>query len=229
MSTASLTELDAAPVDDERDSCCTPVQDLSEATRVFMAERTRLLRTAYRVVDDPAAAEDVVQEVWLRWQRVDRGLIQNPPAFLSTATTHIAINVVQSAEHRREVPCPLSAEVVGTLVDPTENLERSDQIERTLAFLIAKLSRPELAALLLRICFDYPYAELGDLLGTSAPNARQLVHRALVSVNGHRWRHVDGDQYRSLVARFHAAAERGDMHGLVSLLVANASSNRRAS
>src|SRR5262245_29932012 len=72
---------------------------LDDAVETFLAERPRLLRIAYGIVGNVAAAEDVVQETWLRWQRCDRGEINNPAAFLATATTRLAINVIQSAGH----------------------------------------------------------------------------------------------------------------------------------
>lgn len=36
---------------------------------LFLAERSRLFRIAYRVFGDIGAAEDVIQEAWLRWLR----------------------------------------------------------------------------------------------------------------------------------------------------------------
>jgi RNA polymerase sigma-70 factor (ECF subfamily) len=64
--------------------------------------RARLFGIAYRVLGSVVEAEDVVQEVWLRWQRTDRSVVVSPLAFLSSATTRLAINVAQSARVRRE-------------------------------------------------------------------------------------------------------------------------------
>ena len=49
-----------------------------------------------------AEAEDVVQDVWVRWQTADRSLVRDAVAFLATTTTRLAINVMQSARSRRE-------------------------------------------------------------------------------------------------------------------------------
>src|SRR5947209_17677021 len=75
----------------------TAQDDLALALEPFLAERTLLIRIAYRVTCDISAAEDVVQEAWLRWQHTDRSKINNPTAFLTTITTRLAINAVQSA------------------------------------------------------------------------------------------------------------------------------------
>ena len=79
-----------------------------DGVTVFMSQRPRLFKIATRILGDTSEAEDTVQEVWLGWQRTKRDEIENPPAFLATATTQVAINVPQSAHCRRETsvtPC----------------------------------------------------------------------------------------------------------------------------
>src|SRR5262245_52776322 len=68
----------------------------------FLRMRPRLFGIAYRMLGSAAAAEDVVQDVWLRWQTTDRRVVRDAAAFLVTTATRLAINVVQSARARRE-------------------------------------------------------------------------------------------------------------------------------
>ena len=68
----------------------------------FLGARSRLFGIAYRMLGSAAEAEDVVQDVWVRWQTTDRSPVRSPLAFLVTATTRLAINVLQSARARRE-------------------------------------------------------------------------------------------------------------------------------
>ena len=72
----------------------------------FMSVRSRLFGIAYRMLGSAAEAEDILQDVWLRWQTTDRGRVKNPAAFLVAATTRLAINVMQSARARREMHVP---------------------------------------------------------------------------------------------------------------------------
>ncbi|MDQ4055346.1 MAG: sigma-70 family RNA polymerase sigma factor [Actinomycetota bacterium] len=193
--------------------------ELEQALEVFLAERTRLLRVAYRVVGDVAQAEDVVQDAWLRWQRMDRREVKNPAAWLTTATTHLAINMIQSARQRHETPTDLPRAVVGRpSEEPAEQAERALAGERMLGFLMAKLTSSELAAYLLRKCFEYPYQEIAEVLRTSAPNARQLVRRSQASIAGSRVRRVDAAAHRRLVQAFTAATGDGDVERLERLL-----------
>src|ERR687896_1922236 len=85
----------------------------------FMSVRPRLFGIAYRMLGRAAEAEDVVQDVWVRWQTADRTLVRDAAAFLATTTTRLAINVMQSARSRREICArPWLQEPVDTTADP---------------------------------------------------------------------------------------------------------------
>jgi len=199
------------------------VVDLDVALDVFLAQRTRLFRIAYRVVGDVASAEDVVQEAWLRWQRTDRRVIKNPAAFLTTTTTHLAINVIQSARYRHEAPIESPvAEMVDSSQDPTQHAEQTVAVEEMLLTLMSRLTPAELAAYLLRKGFDYPYGEIAGLLRTSSANARQLLRRAQQRVEADRESPVDEACHERLVDAFLTAARTGELAHLEELLARNA-------
>jgi len=50
-------------------------EDLDDAVAVFNQVRPRLMGIAYRMLGSHAEAEDLVQEVWLRWQAADRSTV----------------------------------------------------------------------------------------------------------------------------------------------------------
>ena len=75
---------------------------LDDAVSAFLRVRSRLFGIAYRMLGDLAEAEDIVQNVWIRWQTTDRSRVRNPPAFLAATATRLAINELQSARVRRE-------------------------------------------------------------------------------------------------------------------------------
>ncbi|GHE98646.1 DNA-directed RNA polymerase sigma-70 factor [Streptomyces spiralis] len=195
--------------------------DLDSALDIFLAQRTRLFRIAYQILGDVSGAEDVVQEVWLRWQLTHRVEIKNPAAFLTTATTRLAINVVQSARHRHETPAePLLADLGDRAAqDPVLRAEQTVAVEAALALLMARLTPDGLAVYLLRKGFDYAYADLAGLLRISAQNARVVVHRAQARLGCDRERPVPAESHRRLVAAFRTAAGTGDLECLIQLLV----------
>src|SRR6186997_2814496 len=93
---------------------------LGGATVAFQQSRRRLFGIAYRMLGTVADAEDVLQEVWIRWQTADRESVLEPAAFLSTVTTRLSINILQSAHARRETYVgPWLPEPVNTEDDPS--------------------------------------------------------------------------------------------------------------
>ncbi|MFE8018466.1 sigma factor [Streptomyces antibioticus] len=194
--------------------------DMDLALDIFLAQRTRLFRTAYRILDDASRAEDVVQDVWVRWQRTDRARVENPAAFLTTVTSRLAINVIQSARHRHEVASESHLRNVTdpTIQDPVLRAEQTVAIEEALARLMARLTPDGLAAYVLRKGFDYAYTDLARLLDTSVVNARQLVRRAQARLDTDGGKPVPTESHRHLVAAFRTAASTGDLTGLTQIL-----------
>ena len=199
-----------------------PQPDLDPAVAVFVAQTPRLFRIAHRILADAGEAEDVVQEVWLRWQRADRARVMNPPAFLATATSRIAINVLQSARSRHEAAItPWMPEVVDVADDPETTVERVVGVEVALYVLLERLSPAERAAYVLRQGFDYPYRKIAAVLQTNAAHVRQLVRRAQAHIHSPRRWPVNSEAHRRLVRAFVTAAQAGEFTGLESLLAAD--------
>jgi RNA polymerase sigma-70 factor (ECF subfamily) len=144
----------------------------------FVLVRDRLFGIACRMLGSAAKAEDILQDVWLRWQATDRTEVRDAPAFLATITTRVAINAMKSARSRREVyVCSSLPEPTDTSADPESQAERDEALE--LAVLLLESLRPkERAAYVLREAFDYPHQQIAVILQISEGNTRQLVTRA---------------------------------------------------
>jgi len=199
--------------------------DLDEAARVFMAVRPRLFGIAYRMLGSASEAEDLVQDVWLRWQAYDREQVQNPGAFLATTTTRLAINELQSARSRRETYIgPWLPEPVDTSADPYLGAERGEALEFAVLLLMEKLTPNERAAYILREAFDYPYGQIADILQSTEPAVRQLVSRARKRVSGDRKEPVSEVVQRELLVTFLEAARSGDLAELEKLFAAGVAS-----
>ena len=185
----------------------------------FLSVRSRLFSIAYRILGSATEAEDVVQDVWLRWQAADRGVVRNAQAFLVTTTTRLAINVIQSVRSRRETHVgPWLPEPVDTNADPGQGAERSEALEFAVLTLLERLSSAERAAYVLREAFDYPYRQIAKLLRLEEANTRQLVTRARQHVADDRRAPVNSGEQRRFVSAFINAAQGGDVAGLEVLL-----------
>jgi RNA polymerase sigma-70 factor (ECF subfamily) len=192
--------------------------ELAQAESVFAAARPRLFGIAYRMTGSVADAEDLVQEVWLRWQLADREAVLNPEAYLATAVTRLAINESQTARARRETYVgPWLPEPVDTSADPQIGAERGAVLELAVLMLLEKLTPTERAAYVLREAFDYPYREIAGIVQTSEVATRQLVSRARKHLAAERRTPVEPAEQRKLLEAFVAAAQAGDLAGLEKL------------
>jgi RNA polymerase sigma-70 factor (ECF subfamily) len=199
--------------------------DLDEAASIFTGVRPRLFGIAYRMLGSASEAEDLVQDVWLRWQTTDRSVVRHPGAFLATTTTRLAINELQSARVRRETYIgPWLPEPVDTSADPFLGAERGEALELAVLVLMEKLTPQERAAYVLREAFDYPYPQIAEILQATEPAVRQLVSRARKHVAGERRIPVPESAQRELLARFLEAARTGDLAGLEQLFAADVAS-----
>ncbi|WP_435866366.1 sigma-70 family RNA polymerase sigma factor [Streptomyces wuyuanensis] len=192
---------------------------LHEAVSVFVQHRPRLFGIACRVLGSTADAEDVVQEVWLRWQKTDRSAVVSPAAFLSVTTTRLSINIAKSAHACREVCLgPRAPEPVDTSAEPEAGAQRAEALELALRLVLERLTPVERAAYVLREAFEYAYSEIAEILQVSLVNVRKIVSRARRRLSAGQRGTVDATEHRRLVDTFVAAARTGDVASLEALL-----------
>ena len=186
----------------------------------FVPVRHRLFGIAYQMLGSVAEAEDIVQDVWLRWQSTNRSVVHNPPAFLATTTTRLCINLTQSAHTRRETYIgQWLAEPVDASSDPALGAEREEALQLAVLLLLEKLSPAERAAFVLREAFDYSYRQIADTLQMEEANTRQLVSRARRHIADGRCTYVSPHEQRRFLETFNDAAQEGDLAGLEALFL----------
>jgi len=228
MNRRSTTYLSAAPEPHRSGPEFTAVSDAD--VRAFQTVRPRLFGIAYRIVGSATDADDVVQDAWIRWQESDRRAVRDAPAFLATATTRLAINVIQSARARRETVVETSVlDTPDAGPDPALRAERREALEHGVVMLLEKLSAAERAAYMLREAFDYPYRRISQVLGLTEDNARQLTTRGRMRLSTEGQRPADANEHREVVRALVDALQYGDLAGLEHLLAAdvNGMSNGR--
>src|SRR3954465_10860454 len=146
----------------------------------FDALRPSAFAIAYRMLGSVSAAEDVVQEGFLRLHRARAGgeRIESPRAYLSTVVSRLSLDQLRSARARREtyvgewLPEPLLAGGGGA---PAGRAEMADSLSLAFLVLLETLSPEQRAAFLLREVFDEPYDRIAEIIGTSEQKAPQLV------------------------------------------------------
>jgi RNA polymerase sigma-70 factor (ECF subfamily) len=188
----------------------------------FEALRPRLLRIAYGHLGSIAEAEDVLQDAWLRLQRVDPDEVRDLQAWLTTAVSRLALDALRSARVRREsyigpwLPEPIVEEPSPS---PEERAMQAEDVSLALLVVLESLSANERIAFVLHDIFGYAFEEVAGSLQTSPAAARQLASRARKAVEARRPRYpATPEQQRDVVLAFARAAGDGDLDALVDVL-----------
>jgi RNA polymerase sigma-70 factor (ECF subfamily) len=178
-----------------------------------------LFSIAYHMLGSVMDAEDCVQEAFVQWY-ASREPIEHPRAYLCTLVTRRCIDLLRAARTQREmyVGLWLPEPLVDTM-DPSALSERSEALSLALLHLLERLSPLERAVFLLRQVFDYDYAEIATIVGKSAANCRQVLHRARQHVAACPVQmQPTRAQQQQVFARFLQACFGGEMEGLLRLL-----------
>lgn len=197
-------------------------------TDVFAVHRARLFGIAYRLLGSVAEAEDVLQESWVAWQRVDHASIEEPAAYLTTVVTRRSLDVLRSARVRREryvgpwLPEPLlggGAAATGASADAADPVLLAESVRMAFLVVLESLSPAERVAFVLHDVFGYSHADLAEVLDRSQAACRQLVSRARSHVAARRPRFsADDTTVSGATERFLGACLGGDVDGLLAAL-----------
>ncbi|MER7463687.1 RNA polymerase sigma factor SigJ [Streptomyces sp. NPDC097981] len=192
----------------------------SEAHRAFHEHRGLLQAVAYRVLGRAADAEDVVQEAWLRWSRVDALEVADAEGYLVRVTTRLAIDRLRSAQARRESYVgPWLPEPLLTGPDVADDVALADTVSTAMLLILESLSPLERAVFVLREAFGYAYAEIGDIVGRDEAAVRQTARRARAHVEDRRTRYdTDPAVRRRVTLRFLEASAGGDLASMLEVL-----------
>jgi RNA polymerase sigma-70 factor (ECF subfamily) len=165
----------------------------------FEAARSKLMAIAYRMLGSVVEAEDVIGDVAERWAATDRDTVRVPEAWLVTATTRRALDVLRSARlQRQSYPGVWLPEPIATGDEPDASVERSETLTMGFLLLLERLTPLERAVFVLHDVLDYSYREIAEAVGRAEAACRQALHRAR--------HHVAVPTRQSAADRAHAAA-----------------------
>ncbi|MFP3552040.1 sigma-70 family RNA polymerase sigma factor [Paraburkholderia sp. SIMBA_049] len=193
-----------------------------EKSADFEAARGRLFALAYRMLGSRAEAEDIVQDAWLKWHAADASELRSSAAWLTTITTHLAIDRLRHLQIERTtrsggwMPEPW----IEGLAPSAEDLAlQAVQMSYGVMLLLERLKPEERAAFVLHEAFDCDYAEIAKILAKTPANCRQMVHRARARLQreGVPAKRTDPAAHARIVERLRAAMEAQDRAGLVRL------------
>jgi len=193
----------------------------AEAT-TFERQRSRLVSIAYRILGSRAEAEDVVQDTYLKWTSKEDGVVRNPDAWLTTATTRAAIDVLRSARIKRTayvgpwLPEPVHTELYS---EQEAQVELASTLSTAFLHVLETLSPKERAAFLLHEVFSYPHTIVADMIEVTDVASRKLVSRAKQKVSVRDVSHIPAvSTQKRMLAAFQSAIQTGNAEELAAML-----------
>lgn len=188
---------------------------------IFEQQRPRLTNIAYGMLGSVMEAEDIVQDTYLRWSKVEPSEIQSPEAYLTTITSRLAIDHLRSARNRREqyvgpwLPEPIVGEFES---DPADVVADAESLSMAALVALERLNPVERAVLLLRDTFDMDYAEIADIVDKSPANCRQIARRAREkAADTNRPARSDPDTETEILRRYFEAVSAGDVEAMAEI------------
>lgn len=107
----------------------------------FVEHRRLLFTVAYEMLSSAADAEDVVQETWLKWTKVDQSEVRDPRAYLVRMVTRKALDQLRVLSRRREdYVGPWLPEPLLTSPDVADDLELADSLSTAMLLVLETLT-----------------------------------------------------------------------------------------
>lgn len=189
----------------------------------FDANRAHLRGIAYRMLGSLSEADDAVQEAWLRLDRSNVSGVNNLGGWLTTVVARVCLDMLRARKYRREdsfeafEPEEAASEEKG--IDPEQEALMAESVGLALLVVLEKLTPAERIAFVLHDMFDFPFDEIGPIVGRTPVAARQLASRARRRVRGKSsTAQPDLNGQRTMVEAFLAASRAGNFEQLLTLL-----------
>ncbi|WP_067833945.1 RNA polymerase sigma-70 factor [Actinomadura kijaniata] len=197
-----------------------PLDQVGVATEAFVAHRNLLFTVAYEMLGSATDAEDVLQETWLRWVKVEPGSVREVRAYLVRIVTRKALDRLRVLGRRRESYVgPWLPEPLLTAPDVAEDIELAQSVSMAMLLVLETLAPIERAVFVLREVFGLEYAEIAQAVDKSPAAVRQTAYRARAHVAARRPRAtVSPTETRAVLQAFQRAVQTGDLQGLLDLL-----------
>lgn len=187
---------------------------------LFADHRAMIYAIAYEVLGTRADAEDIVQEVYLRWVDVDLTMVRDPRPYLATIATRTALNMIRTVARRREeYPGPwLPEPLVADHESPEHQLLVKEQLSYALSVLLQQTTPEQRAVFMLRDVFGLPYQDIAEAVGKTQLAVRQIAHRARGRLTATDLAATATPDGADALESFLAAVVSGDIQTLMDVL-----------
>ncbi|MCK9346944.1 MAG: sigma-70 family RNA polymerase sigma factor [Bacteroidales bacterium] len=152
--------------------------DAKTFKETFLPYHGHLYRTAYRLLNNQADAEDIVQDVYVRlWNMKDKfHEVNNFQAYATTMTRNMCIDKMRSPAYRTSNTGVTEA-LKYEWTDAVEQIDQKDELKMVIR-LVEQLPQRQKEIFRLRHFNEFSLDEIGKITGLSPVNIRVQLTRA---------------------------------------------------
>lgn len=195
---------------------------MDKKTELFLEYKALLFSMAYNMLGVVDAAEDIVQDTYLKWMETNLDDVRHTKAYLVRMVTNQSINYLNSARVQREtylgvwLPEPI---VSVDIHHAYKTIESYHALSFGILVLLEKLTPQQRAIFLLKEIFAYDYSELAEIFDQTEDNCRQIFRRAKESLGKDSRRfEIDVKAHEKVLKKFLQAVSEGNMEDLIDVL-----------
>ena len=171
-----------------------------------------------RMLGSSHAADDAVQEAWLRLSRTGADAVDNLGGWLTTVVARVSLDMLRARTQKAEVSPDAAPEPVA-VTSPEDEVLLADTVGLALLVVLDTLTPAERLAFVLHDTFAVPFEEIAPIVGRTPAAARQLASRARRRLQSDpSFPDTSASSQREVVSAFLAAARQGDFAALLRLL-----------
>jgi RNA polymerase sigma-70 factor (ECF subfamily) len=192
---------------------------MTAEAEIFEQHRRHLTGVAYRITGSWTDAEDIAQDVWLRWAD-GHSDVERPRSWLLRVTVRASLDRLRRLKRQRETYIgPWLPEPISLTPNPEDTAELRDTLAVGMLLVLESLSPLERAVFVLREAFAWDYEDIAAALGRSPDAVRQLARRAHQHVEQARPRFaVDERRAAESTERFLRACLDGNVEDLLRVM-----------
>lgn len=151
--------------------------DAESFKKKFLPFHQKLYYVAYRLLENEADAEDLVQEAYLKlWDKREKlTTISNPEAFSVTLVKNMCFDILRSGKYVAGKQTVELSSIHRTC--PADDMEMRDEV-RQVKSIITRLPDQQQKVVILRDVKECSYEEIEYITGLNSVNIRVLLSRA---------------------------------------------------
>jgi RNA polymerase sigma factor (sigma-70 family) len=174
---------------------------------------------ALKMVGTLEDAEDIVQDTYEKWLKIDTSGISNAKAYLIRSVQNNSVKFLQSLRNRISHQEVTEIAESDGLVDEVQhksmfNFDLEAQVSHAWEVLHRKLEPIEKSIFVMREVFNVEYEELQHLYDKKAENLRQIVSRAKTKLQQEKDRFHLPSAQDYIPESFHKACQGGNLSAL---------------